>query len=247
MKIMEVIAHLDADVLVLNEAAFLKPFLTKPKFEKNMRKLGYVDFVYENTTDWPFHMRALSAFFGNILCSKQPLRDPASRRMKGFHGRPWEHRSVVAGTIELPSGDSLRVFGTHLEIWDTSGETALRQCTEVIGMTKANGEDSKNANANATHSLICGDLNSFRRAEKPPERLKRFPEPHGFAITEALEQAGWMDSFVACGVPPPYMTVWSTARVDFIYVSPSLKPQLKQSCHFKNSVSDHTPVILDLA
>jgi len=167
------------------------------------------------------------AFFGNIFCSKQQLRDPDSRRLQGGD-EPWRWQLVVAGTVEHQSG-LIHVFRPHLK-----GRPIAQQCHELL--TKQRCE---------AHAIICGDLNSFRRAELPPHRLRCFPEPHNLDVTSINVTEEWMDCFCAFKTSPPEMTAWSTACVDYLYISRSLRPFLKQVCQFRKCLSSHIPVILD--
>eukprot|EP00811_Abedinium_folium_P007273 NODE_1670_length_2406_cov_24.799035.p1 GENE.NODE_1670_length_2406_cov_24.799035~~NODE_1670_length_2406_cov_24.799035.p1 ORF type:complete len:674 (-),score=62.23 NODE_1670_length_2406_cov_24.799035:282-2303(-) len=243
--IMQVIDHLGADVLLLNEVMLTWTFVTRCRFENAMRKAGYTDFVYGQAIRGLWRSSSLQAvnaahscamrvapFFGNVLCSKHHISDSKVKWMKGYS---WpEGRSIVAGTIQHPSFAELRVSGTHFDIWDRTGETALTQCHQLLAMASCEG-----------FALVCGDLNSFRREEYTPERLGRFPEPHHFPVTAALESLGWVDCFEACGQPPPEMTAWSTARVDYMYASPALAKYLRRPRVFPSSASDHFPLLVN--
>ncbi|CAD7970514.1 unnamed protein product [Amoebophrya sp. A25] len=270
-----VFTDLDADILVLNEVMFLWPYLVQKDFEKRLReKCGFNHFLYGNTTKWDPLMRLRKAFFGNVICSKTELENPMVIEMPGSEDRPHEDRSAVAGTLEIGVEDGegrstsspkqkIRLVGTHLEIWDQSGQAALRQTRQILGKCFEDGSDkntsSSASSSNSTLEILCGDLNSFRRCEYSENRLDRFPKPHNFNVIRYLERDGFEDAFSLCGVDPPEMSVWSTARVDYFFVrerrqqggqkdNEKSKNAFKDSWRgrvYKNCVSDHAPLILE--
>ncbi|CAD7969178.1 unnamed protein product [Amoebophrya sp. A120] len=149
-KIINEIKLLDCNILVLNEAMLLWPYLTKQNFEKKMREdCGYEFFLYGNTTKWDWHMKLRGAFFGNVILSRRKMQfggdidtngqelpnSPFILHMAGARNyRPHEDRSAVStGFVKITEDLNLRVTGTHLEIWDLEGKVALEQAKQIVG------------------------------------------------------------------------------------------------------------------
>lgn len=181
-KTFDEIKTIDADVIVLNEVMFLWPYLTKEKFVERMKSLGYEHFLFGDTTDWCWYEKLLRAFFGNVICSKREfsLDNVNSHLMRGYEGRPWENRCIVSAELNFDKSnknctklagtfDSLRIVGTHLEIWDPTGRAAKRQVDELLDREKSNQNISNKSKRQL--SLLCGDLNSFSKKDFKPALL----------------------------------------------------------------------------
>lgn len=159
-----------------------------------------------------------TARYGNAFLSKVPFRQtgavPLPRR--GIN----EPRNVLWVDVDV-SGQTIRLFGTHLSLDTQERRTQLQTLGTLL-------------TASPYPALVAGDFNS------PPQRLKN--------EASFLWQTPWNDAHTAMGqgqgltfpVPSP------TSRIDYIFVHDRLMPALSLATTPDLDASDHYPVVVEL-
>ncbi|HEY1835870.1 MAG TPA: endonuclease/exonuclease/phosphatase family protein [Candidatus Saccharimonadales bacterium] len=153
-------------------------------------------------------------------------------------------------------GDTeLAIFNLHLDPWKE--EPRLREVEKLLSRIDA-----------SKPTILTGDFNSLSRQDNyPPEFLQELQRrgiyKYGqneldFGVTDRLASAGFVDVAAQSSkfdktVPSPYSTDPEhevPARIDYMFVSESLKPLVRDFAVIKNEatdkISDHYPVVLTL-
>lgn len=222
VQMRETIERLDADVLVLEEM-----------LPNDMER--FVGDLYEFT-----HLQLTQDWFGNAICSKLPLKDVGSLQYEA--GKKGEPRNAVYGVVEV-AGVSVRVVGTHLDVWDPSGQTRLSQATELQQLASAAAEDN---------TIVLGDFNALRRehyCDAHWEWIERQDEERHHFFTPAME----LDPFVHAGFrdvlsdfDAPCVSTWSLRRVDYAWKKPTWNLPIAQAFVDMSAASDHLPIVVDV-
>ncbi len=238
--IMQVIRSINADIIVLEEVLDVTN-----KLKIFFNDLGYTYQKFCLAT----HMGYVP--FGNMILSKYPsnFSEKIFEIDKKAYGR--EKRCYIEASIELPNKNIITVYGTHLDVFDATEAVRLAQINEIIPLASSK-----------PNSLITGDFNAVRKKDylyeingktvwdlldkdnkerNQPKTVFTTPT----AVFDALEQAGFVDSFAQASLKAPKFTVWSGTMVDFILLKNWNLP-VKGSYVYYNAASDHIPVIMDI-
>jgi endonuclease/exonuclease/phosphatase family metal-dependent hydrolase len=244
-EIVNAIKMIDADIIILQEvnwgASTFNPMgvqLIKQSFEKLGYKYQFFGVASENIYNAPF---------GNLLLSKYPMQQNYTSIFDANETSHGEKRCFVHTLISLPNNKQLSVYGTHLDVFDTTGAVRSAQIEELI---KQADQDS------CTNVLIAADFNEVRVRDytKRPSMLKLLiqdnktrNEPTPTAVAEKL--AGFSDCFTYAHVSVPTFTVWNGTTIDFIYLRGGGTWDLPiVGCYvYISAASDHLPVIMDVS
>lgn len=219
--------QIDADVVILNEV------------DVNWGRSGHVDqpahIVRRTDYEYYYFGVALStrasgirgpSRYGNLLLSRFPIVAVETVALPGGVGR--EPRSAVVATIDV-HGEPFVVAGTHLGLH--AGDR-MRQVETILGAVQ------RAAKADAL-AVILGDFNA-RPTAPEIQRITGFPEKPGAGFVDAQKAAGRKDE-LTFPFPEPY------ARIDYIFLSPSLADGLVDAGPLPLPGSDHFPVIADVS
>lgn len=225
-EIIETIIAIDADLIILQETVFYGKSIKK-RFNK---LIGNTKYKYRQSS--PDRMQV------NMLLSKLPFEelkfvildpDPIMK----------EKRYAIRCEITI-GGEKFNIIGTHLDVWDNTGNTRCNQILDILC-------EIKHPNA-----IIMGDLNALRKADYDSNEWKKIKDNDSKrnvkTVTKAIkiiEDKGFIDSFVMAGKSTPKVTVWSNRRVDYIYMKNSKKFPIKTFV-IKTLCSDHYPVYVDI-
>jgi endonuclease/exonuclease/phosphatase family metal-dependent hydrolase len=161
--------------------------------------------------------------------------------------------SLLLATIELPSGDLLNLYGVHLGVlhdwWRTVEVRAiLRRIQQYEALHPT------------PYALMAGDFNAILPRDRVNlrigTRLHKVILFLEYAVAtrlapRLLERADWVDGYRVCHPNSDGFTFPSTAlavRLDHIFVTPALVPQLRECTVVTESaltktVSDHLPLV----
>lgn len=235
-RLIEVIARVSPDVLVLNEAAGWYP--RHARADRIAACLG-ADYRVARTRSG-FDL----AFFSRlpILGLEMPQVNAL------FHGVGW----IETRTAD---GGRLIVVGLHLDFRE---EDLRREEVEAILPILAPLLESPAALLGDLNALGCDDpvmglrpdeLAQTDLSEMPDWFLKRYPP----AAIPMLTRAGWRDAFRACHSGAPGYTMSTSdpnARYDYVLVSPQLVPAIGEvrvdTAPPTTNASDHFPVIAEI-
>lgn len=237
----KVINTIDADVIILQEVV-LNPQIIKTLSERLNCTISTRNFCKTMSYGW-------HGEFGNLVISKLPIHALTAHTYSTPKGR--ETRCFIKAELVLAHQKKLSIYGTHLEVRDTSDNESTR-VSEVKELLKYAHAD-KNENI-----IITGDFNAVRKEDYDytvngksvwdmlvEENKKRgFPTPTN--ALDTLKEHGFVDSFTKAQLPKPRFTVWPGTAVDFIFVSPTWNLPLNGSYVYYDAASDHLPVILDI-
>jgi endonuclease/exonuclease/phosphatase family metal-dependent hydrolase len=106
-RIRDLVAETDPDVLLLQEAWSTRRFGRLA--ERLSRELG-LGYAYARANG---SLRYLGFEEGLAILSRYPISD-VRRMALGPRTPPWEMRAALGATLELPGGDQLEVWNTHL-------------------------------------------------------------------------------------------------------------------------------------
>lgn len=251
--VFNVIEKLDADILLLQEAASdnLEEF---EDYKKILKAMGYeygTEFFgnMNEGIDTPYGP------FGNWILSRYPfVEDPqvVHFEKQAEPTSPWKpedrvHRCVIHAKIKLPNDQIVSIYVTHLDAFDVTESTRLEQIKELVELVLHDSTEN---------ILLAGDLNSIR-----PQDYQKFPTlwesivadswkrevPTPTDVLDYLKEKGFVDSFSLLNRLTPGFTTWSGTTIDF------LMPQIAQwklsiidSGVYFDSASDHIPVFMDI-
>ncbi|MCX5925632.1 MAG: ankyrin repeat domain-containing protein [Candidatus Dependentiae bacterium] len=252
--ILDTIKAINADVLVLQEVVFPDGNTCAADF----KELGY-EYQVSKDTGNTLH---------NMIVSKYPFIQEPIKKVYTVDqdSRDLEKRNFINTRVQLPDGNTLSVYGTHLDVRDASGKKREEEVKELLAA--AGADESKNI-------LLAADWNAerkkdyqytFRSQAKPQSAAAavddklvwdllganfkvRNPElgaiPTG--ALDAIETKGFQDSFTRAKVPVnPTYTVWTGTVVDFIFCAPTWQLPVDGSYVYYSSASDHVPVMMDI-
>ena len=229
-KMLKVIQDCNPDVLILEE------FVLDSKISSIFSKLGY---------NYNFMCNTMSSGipFGNIILSKYPLKNVEVKSYQADMNNPIERRGYVKATINLPNSKSFTIFGTHLDVWDDSGNLRKNEVLELLNQM------------NLTDNIIViGDFNSIRSKDYEKEvwnaivqnTIQRTKLPPSTVALDFLDQTGFLDCFTQIGFLLPKFTVWNGTLIDFIFLNKNWNLPIAGSYAYYDSASDHIPIIMDI-
>ncbi|MCX5925633.1 MAG: ankyrin repeat domain-containing protein [Candidatus Dependentiae bacterium] len=252
--ILDTIKAINADVLVLQEVVFSGGNNLLADF----KRLGYEYQVFMD----------MGNGLHNMIVSKYPfVQEPIKKVYKVDQDSELrEKRNFINTRVQLPDGNTLSVYGTHLDVWDESGKKREEEVKELL--TAAGADESKNI-------LLAADWNAVRKKDYQ-YKVKLQTEPQSAAATaadisawdllganfkvrnpkisliptdalDAIEKNEFQDSFrMAKVVVNPTYTVWTGTVVDFIFCAPTWQLPVDGSYLYYSSASDHVPVMMDI-
>ena len=123
--IMDTIEEIDVDILVLEEVFFDNNYPDfKERFESMIDEMGFEYIAFCKAHE----AFAVGAFFGNYILSKLPMVQNKILTLEQNE----EGRCAIVTTIQLPSGHPLTIIGTHLDIYDETGQVRIRQIKQIL-------------------------------------------------------------------------------------------------------------------
>lgn len=241
--IISVIKEINPDILITEELVLFD----EQKIKTEFAALGYVQSVFCDTFDDEWQ----GAPVGNMIFSKYPLEDIHVQSFRAdLAGKSQEKRGYIQATAVLPHEKKITLFGTHLDVWDDSGELRDQEVTELIN---AIGSSRDNY-------IIAGDFNSVRKEDYnylvngkrawdilTESTVERTGLPPATLALDLLKQHGFTDSFSKINLRSPRFTVWTGTAVDFIFLNKNWNlPVLGSYVHY-NAESDHLPIVTDIS
>ena len=219
-------------VLVLNE--FVPIYLHEAAQEHAARlaefmavELGFEHHTYKAATS--------AATFVTVIFSRVPFDFCCTIPLSG-------DREAVH--VLLGNGLDIDILGTHLDVYDETGETRAQQVDELFHYIESGPP--------RPCWVLAGDMNALRRQDYSDEEWTRIVEhdrqrqikPDTNVIAK-LEQQGFVDCFEACKTKPPSFSTWSGRRIDYCFLK-SVMWKVQQAMAHPSAASDHLPVICDL-
>jgi len=243
----EVIAQINPDILVLQEVAL------DERTERIAEKLRTLGFHLSN--EWIQHQTqsfTAGAYRATNLVVTKSV--PVTTRAQSF-----EHDTLgyVRVEVQLSSGKSIVVYGTHLDVIDTTEQIRTHEMYElltcaihdiqakkqVIIAGDLNSIDMKNYKVMNSHSISLQDLITLQyRMYRGCTTEEEVPQ----LVASMWKGAGFVDSFSLAEQQNPLWTSWWGGRTDYVLCSPQLKPMIHGNYVYYTSVSDHLPIIVDL-
>lgn len=237
--IIGVIKNINPDILILQEASQFD----EVKINSMFSSLGYKGrFFCVAAAPW------LTYPFGNMVFTKYKGQNSVTKVFNIDKGQP-EERCYVRTTLQLPQQKKITIYGTHLDVWDNSGEKRKQELQEILA-------DIGNAQENI---LIAADFNSVRKSdynyviggktiwdlltESELKRTTVMPSTH---VLDLLEQRGFVDCFAKNNQKGPGFTVWTGTVVDFMFVNKDWQLTIAGCYVYYDAASDHIPVIMDI-
>lgn len=177
-------------------------------------------------------------YFGNILLSKLAMQRAGGLTLEPSIFKGNEHgRCATFGYFEE---HDLVVCTLHLDVFDESGKTRLKEIKQVI--------DYLNRSASGKPTIIMGDFNSLLNSDYTDQEIQWLARnnqshPLDFQVAEALQNAGFADVF---GTGSFKYSTWSARRIDFIFVRNIGLEQIKATGVAYTPASDHLPIYVDI-
>ncbi|HEV2601992.1 MAG TPA: ankyrin repeat domain-containing protein [Candidatus Babeliales bacterium] len=245
-QILETIKAINADVLLLQEVRLFDE-------QKIHRDFSSMDYKYP--AFMPMQLLGNDPF-GNMIFSKYPFVGEPFKKVYASNKNVGGVRNFINAIIQLPDGDMLSVYDTHLDVHDATGVTRMQQVRELVEHAQ---RDSNNPNV-----LLAGDWNAVREKDYQYEvagksvwqmQTEQFLKRAGAKLglkkipTDALEYVegnGFNDCFTLANATAPWYTVWAGTVVDFIFCAKTWNLPIVGSYVYFSAASDHLPVIMDV-
>lgn len=248
--VFDVIRKLNADILILQEAASdnLAEF---QDYKKILMALGYEHGV-EHFGNMNKDRQVPYGPVGNWILSKYPLiKAPEvfyfKDQMQPKKADDYVDRCCVHAQIKLPNNQLISVYGTHLDVFDHTEKTRLGQIKQLVEiMTKDSSENI----------LFAGDLNSEREQDYQTmsglwdmimqENQKR-NEMILMLVLNYLKVHNFVDCFSLQKQATPGFTTWSGTTIDFMMPLITHWNLSIDDCGvYYDAASDHLPVFMDI-
>jgi len=244
LGIMQVIANMNADVLILQEVSLFDADLIRYLLQV-MGGYTYGSFVKAaNHGGNPF---------GNMIISKYPFVKPpvlktfeADKENASTH---FEKRGYIAATIQLPGKKQITVYGTHLDVYDETEWLRLQEVQELHdAIASEEGPCVIAADCNAVRSCdyayclrgkVVWDMLSERHIKRTGTEISTY-------ALDLLELYGYVDCFTKNNQLCPKFTAWSGTTVDFIWLNKSFDLPISGCYTWYSAASDHLPIIMDV-
>lgn len=250
--IIAVIKSVNADVVVLQEVRLFS-HEQEARIRADFAAMGYNEQIF-------MPMNAFSQTpgdgFGNMILSKYPFAQRPVKKIYEVNCGKREKRNFIHAVVSLPDGNTVSVYGTHLDVWDESGHTRLCQAKELVEIA---------ANDKQKNILLLADWNAVRACDyqykiagqlvwslQRANFMQRVGNKIGLAHipTDALEHVeahGFKDCFTVAGLLGPKYTCWTGTVVDFIYCSKNWCLPIAGCYAYHDASSDHVPIVMDIA
>jgi len=189
--------------------------------------------------------------FGTIIFSKYPLENIVKKEFKDPNETYNERRTFVGVTVQH-NNQQIRIYNTHLDVWDESGKMRQSEVAELLEHIKNEDEDIDNV-------IIVGDFNETRERDyqysinnkkawdliKEDDAKRNFPTPT--FVEDGFEKAGYKDAYTVLPKKRPILTSWTGKIIDFGYLKPNGTAYFEDVNAYYDKSSDHTPIIFDIA
>lgn len=226
-EIFNLITESDADVVGLNEAMFFSQ-KTRVDFDNMTKELEYK------------YIKMCNDKYGiNIILSRYPIIYHKIISL-GKDNIKKINRYALKCSIDINKKKPLNVLLTHLDVFDETEDTRLKQIKTIIEKIDSS-------------YLIIGDLNSLRDndyLEKEWNLIvdndeKRCVDTQT-KVTDYIELNDFTDSYEMIKKDPPSVSVWSMRRVDYMYIGNTFSHNVYNSNIYVTDCSDHFPIYIDL-
>mmetsp|Transcript_2061 Transcript_2061/g.2357 ORF Transcript_2061/g.2357 Transcript_2061/m.2357 type:complete len:349 (-) Transcript_2061:117-1163(-) len=238
-EIVAAIRQLDADVLVLNEVT------------------GKCLKAIVNVISYPYTKVNLP----NVICSKFPFKPSSHFETFSSSYFKVDSRNFISVSVEPTPGTKICIIGTHLDVFDETGETRCNQLEQILSYVK---NTISTVDQTESRNICCiGDMNAIHRSDYSRSHWewivdqdeKRMVKTTTNAMDLMYGKEGWLDAFDITeniqGGPKlsgikPAVSVWSMRKVDHLMLVPDWNLPVKNAMILYNPASDHLPVAMDV-
>jgi len=241
-----VITQINPDILVLQEVVLDE---RTPAMVEKLRELGF-HIAHHWQTDQTQTFAVGNYRLTNLIMTRMPVIQASSQNFEGGA------MGYVRVEVPCQRGVSLVVYGTHLDVVDTTEMTRALQMQELIVAAQRD-------RARGKYVIIAGDLNAIdltaykvmNSYDVPLHELVTMQyqvyrggnsDPVPQLVASMWQEAEFVDSFLLIEQQAPLWTSWWGGRTDYILCPPELKRMVHGNYVYYTSVSDHLPIILDL-
>jgi endonuclease/exonuclease/phosphatase family metal-dependent hydrolase len=227
---MGIIESISPDILVIEEVWVIKKdgYIKQKDLVKELNALKFKHFQFSKSGI-------------NMICSKKGFDFDCTEL--NFSPDPVKKIPRCALIARFKTYTDLVVAGTHLDVFDESGDTRVRQIeflTEYLG----NNFDK------SSKIIVTGDFNSLRKADystKEWDNIVRIDEKRNVKtiqdVVPVIEKNKFKESFSSLDKKLK-VSVWSDRRVDYIY---GKNIKFKSSECYRSTASDHFPIYADFS
>lgn len=239
-ELVQDIAALHADVLALQEVITFD----LGRIIADFMQLGYTHHIFYGT-----HTTAAGEF-GNMIFSKYPfVGNEVSKTFNVDMGQP-EQRNFIRVQLQLPNGQSMVVYTTHLDVYDDTEQRRVAEVQELLADI---------ARQSCKNVVMMGDFNAVRQRDYNPQiwqllqadDMQRIPQLRalGGVRTGAMrlcDQHGLRDAYDVAQVQHPAWTCWTGKVIDYLLLGRSWTLPVTRCMVLPNVHSDHCPQIMDV-
>ena len=247
-RILDSIQQLNPDVVCLQEVSLKPGYFNSydgKALTKKFRDMGY-GYGGEETfgcgiTKWDI--------FGNITFSKYPIENIFKKEYV-LPNESHDERRTFVGTTVLYNDQKIRVYNTHLDVWDQSGTTRQHEVQELLKHIETEDSDVDSV-------MIVGDFNETRSRDYQYtigntlawDIIKKDNQERGETtncyVEQEFEKAGYKDAYELRKKWPVFTSAMGKI-IDFCYVRPNGTAYVDDVNVLYDKMSDHTPIIIDL-
>jgi endonuclease/exonuclease/phosphatase family metal-dependent hydrolase len=247
-EILDVIKRVNPDLLVIEEFVLhgVKRQITYLQFKKFLTGLGFTTI----TTDRLHNNVTASKFNGDVSPTIEFGRDPIHRI--------WRFANIIwISAQDTGSSSDLLFIGTHLDVYDESGQTRLAEVEMILDAIEDRKVQSMLGKNRQLNVIVTGDFNCLRPNDYDDDEwnhICRVDRERGvdtwrmksaknrkIDAVDRLEKADLIDASVQLG-NPIRASVWANRRVDYIC---GRNVHFLQASTVRNASSDHYPVYAD--
>jgi endonuclease/exonuclease/phosphatase family metal-dependent hydrolase len=245
------IQTLNPDVVCLQEFVWQDKDYTWNRYDSTYLKQAFAQLGYLHGGNDTFALGHPYGDFGNVIFSKYPLKDIVKQTysLPAKKNKGSEQRNFVGATVMF-NDKPVRIYTTHLDVYDASEFTRLKELEELNNYIVKHDKD-------ASAVFITGDFNAVFESDyqytinnkRVWDLLKADDASRGVLTPTIVDQQvakwGYQDAYQAVGKVPAF-TTWPGKVVDKGFLFPNSKLKFKNAQIYMSSASDHLPVIFDL-
>jgi len=240
--VMSVIKDINADILILQEVSLFD----WKKIKKTCESLGYYcsKSLFVHTMYYYLHS------FGNMIVSKYPLaQEPIQKTFDADKKMFGDTRGYVKIVVDLPHQKKIKIYGTHLDVYDNTESLRTKEIQELI----------EDIGIGIDPCIIAGDFNAVRASDYQYEmdgksvwqmvkdnHKQRTGIERGTQALQLLADNNFQDCFTKNSQTSPKFSVWSGVLVDFIWLNTFWNFPLAGCYVYYTAASDHLPIIMDV-